>query len=244
MKRWILVMVFMVGMTACQSKAEPTTTPTPTPTPEPADVAARAGQAMAQVKALHFTFRRDGAPAFVDADETLIFRSAEGDYIAPDRLQAAVKVLMGTFVTQIDTVVVEKKQWITNLLTGEWEELPEGWGLDPSTFFDAQEGIPTILTSGLTAVALQGPLKVEDMEGEYLYLTGEAIGDQVSAMSGGLIPPGQADFEAWIDPATYLVYRVRLVLPETDPEDPTVWLIEFSDYGQKVAIESPEDSNE
>jgi len=35
-----------------------------------------------------------------------------------------------------------------------------------------------------------------------------------------------------------------LVLPETDPEDPTVWLIEFSDYGQKVAIESPEDSNE
>ncbi len=39
MKRWILVMVFMVGMTACQSKAEPTTTPTPTL--EPVDVAAR-----------------------------------------------------------------------------------------------------------------------------------------------------------------------------------------------------------
>ncbi len=86
---------------------------------------------------------------------------------------------------------------------------------------------------------LNGPAEWEDLEGVYWHLTGETTGEQVTTMSGGLIPPGKVELEAWIDPSTYLIHRVHLVLPESDPEEPTEWLIEFGDFGKTVNIQSP-----
>lgn len=240
MKRWMTVLIMLILVAGCQSEPEATLTPTP----DPLRVAIQAGEAMQQVKTLHFNFLRDGAPAFIDAEETLIFRSAEGDYVAPDQLQASVKVLAGAFVTQVDTVIVGQDQWLTNLLTGEWEEMPAAWELDPSLFFDPQVGIPNLLANGLTSVSLQGPLTVEEMDGEYWYVLGETAGDEIATMSGGLVPPGPVEVEAWIDPSTFLVHRLRLVLPETDPEEPTVWVLGFSDFDQELVIERPGAAND
>jgi len=220
----------------------PESTVTPTPAPDPLALAAQAGSAMQTVKWLHFVLERNGSPAYIDAEKTLVFRRAEGDYAAPDRLQAAVKVMAAGFVTEIQVISVQNKQWMTNLLTGQWEELPAGWELGPSALFDAQVGIPHLMTQGLIAARthIDGPAEFDDFDGTFWHLTSETTGEQVHAMSGGLIPSGPAELEAWIDPTTFLIHRVRLVLPESDPEEPMEWIIELSLFDEPLDIQPPE----
>jgi len=234
---FILVAVFMLMSAGCAS--EPTATVAPTPTPSPQEVASQAGAAMQALESLHFVFERDGAPAFVDAEQSLVFRRAEGDFAAPGRMRATVKILVAGFVAEVQVISVGEKQWMTNLLSGQWEEVPAGWGLDPAAFFDSQTGIPYLMAHGLTATKLEGPVEMEELEGSYWHLSGETAGEQVASMSGGLIPPGQVEVEAWIDPATYLIHRVHLLLPESDPEEPMEWVIEFGAFDEPVEIEAP-----
>lgn len=229
---FVILVLFLVSCSA-----EPTVTPTPTP--DSTTLAESAGAAMESVDSLHFVFQRDGAPAFVDQERSLAFLSAEGDYLAPDRMQAAVKIAAGGFVAEVQVISVAGEQWMTNLLTGKWEKVPSGWGLDPSVFFDPAIGVPHVIAYGLETMQLDGPAEWEAMEGIYWRLVGETTGEQVSTMSGGLIPPGRVEVEAWIDPSTYLIHRLDLVLPESDPKKPTEWLIRFSDFGKAVDIQLP-----
>ncbi len=232
---WIWLTALTLSLVGCGPRA----TPSPTPTPSATEVATRSAGAMQAITSLHFVFQRDGAPAFVDAEQTLIFRRAEGDYAAPDRVQAVVKVLAGSFVVEVQTVAIGDKQWMTNLLTGQWERLPAGWGLSPASFFDAESGIPHLLAEGMDITALQGPLAVEGLGNELWLLQGETTGEQLGAMSGGLIPPGRVEVQAWIDSISYRIRRLQLRLPDTDPADPTIWLLEFGDFDQPVEIQPP-----
>ena len=230
-----LVVVLVWLLNSCASEPAPT----PTPTPDPQAIAVQVGGAMGGVESLHFVFPRAGAPAFVDAEESLIFRRAEGDYVAPDRMQAAVKILAGSFVAEVQVISIGETQWMTNLLTGRWEEVPAGWGLDPAAFFDSKAGIPNIMAHDLAVTRLDGPVEVDDLGGDFWHLSGEVGGEQVAVMSGGLIPSGNVDLEAWIDPATFLIHRVHLLLPDSDPQEPTEWTIEFSEFGKPVEIVAP-----
>ena len=233
-----LFAISILFLSACTPKPEAAATATPTPAPS--FVAVQAGRALEGVQSLRFIFETSGAPVYVDAEETLAFRRAEGDYTAPDRMQGSAKILAGGFVAEVQVVAIGERKWMTNLLTGEWEKLPPTWGLNPATFFDATAGIPYILIDELEAEQLEGPLEREDIRGEVWHLTGRLDGQAVETMSGGLIPPGLVELEAWIDPLDYEIRRLLLVLPETDPVEPTEWLIEFSISEEPIDISPPE----
>ncbi len=140
MRQGILILLVILILLLVSCSSEPTVTPTPTP--DSKTVAEKAGAAMESVESLHFVFQRDGAPTFVDAEQSLAFRRAEGDYSAPDQMQAAVMIVAGGFVAEVQVISIEGEQWMTNLLTGQWEKVPSSWGLDPSDFFDPEIGIP------------------------------------------------------------------------------------------------------
>lgn len=232
----LLILFFLLSLSSCGSEPAPTATPTP----DPQAIAARAGAALSAVDSLHFSFQRDGAPAFVDADQSLAFRSAEGDYLAPDKMQATAKVLAGAFVAEVGVISIGEQRWMTNLLTGQWEEMPAGWGLDPAAFFDPELGIPNLVANNLLISQLEGPAEVEELGEDFWHLSGEVGGEQVADMSGGLIPAGNVILDAWIDSETDLIHRVHLLLPDSDQEEPTEWTIEFSDFGQPVEIQAPD----
>jgi len=67
-----------------------------------------------------FTIERDGAPAFLDPDETLSFRRARGAFVAPDRALATVRVIGPGIITDVDVISVAEIQWQTNVVTGNW----------------------------------------------------------------------------------------------------------------------------
>jgi hypothetical protein len=233
MRRFVVTLLVLLA--ACTT--EPTAVPTATPEPEV--VAERAALAFKEITTLHFTLEQSGAPLSVDPSQTIAFRSAEGDFVAPDRLQATIKVGAGNLISEIQIVTIGDEGWMTNLFTGRWEALPAEWDLDPAALFEPETGIPDLLTKELQDVALAGPMVVEGLPDVAWSLSGRAQPGQLEAMSGGLIPAAPADVDLWIDPVSNLIYRMRVVLPESDPADPTELLLNLSHFDEAVTIEPP-----
>ncbi|MEM7336159.1 MAG: LppX_LprAFG lipoprotein [Chloroflexota bacterium] len=187
----------------------------------------------------HFFIERDGAPAYVDPPDNLfVFRRAEGDFTAPERAQAIVRIIGPGLITDVQVVTIAEVQWQTNPLTGEWEVLPPNWGFDPTVLFDAEVGLQSILQNDMSDVKLEG---VEQLDGEgngrFQKISANIDGQRLFTMSNGLIGPTQVQAELWIDTDTFNLHRVVIVEPEE--EEPSVWEVKFSQFNQAIPISSP-----
>lgn len=188
----------------------------------------------------HFIIDRTGAPAYVDTAETLSFRRAEGDYLAPDRAQAVVRVILPGLVTDVSVISIGPIQWETNPLTGQWQELPPDWGFNPTVLFREDVGLQAILATDLTNANLVGTEKLEDGPDKALYhLTGEVAGTRLYEMSGSLIGPDSVSAELWVEPETFVLHRILVVEPVPDSEEPSVWQVDFSQFDQELEIIPP-----
>lgn len=223
-------------LAACGNDTTPAVTVTPTL--QPAQIADRAADAMLTVESLHFLIEREGALAYIDANQLLAFKRAEGDFGQPDRLRAVVRIITAFTPIDVAMIVLGEDQYATDPVTGEWGEMPPEWGrFNLAILFDPNTGIRGLLQDGITDLSLAG---YQEIEGQQHYrLVGQARGERVSAMTGGFIGGGPAELEVWISTDDYQVHRLRIVEPETDPADPTTWNIDFSQLGQPVDIKAP-----
>ncbi len=224
--------LILLSITACR--------PAPPPDLPPADIVQNAARQMEGTAGFHFLIERVGAPAYVDPpDNTVVFRLAEGDYTAPDRAQAVVRVIAPGLVTDVSVISIDELQWQTNVLTGQWEELPPNWGFNPTVLFDSEVGLQAVLRQDMSDMRLLGTEKLDDA---LLYkVTGSATGERLYEMSGWLIGPQPVTVTLWIRPETFALVQAEVVEPEPDAEEPSVWLVSFSQFGQTVTIEPPFD---
>ncbi len=186
-----------------------------------------------------FLIERQGAPAYVDPDHTLAFRRAEGQYQAPDRAAALVRIIAPAVIADVDVISIGDIQWQTNVLTGEWEELPPNWGFNPAILFDPETGLQAILSDDLYDVTVVGDEKVEGIDGELYALKGTALGDHLSAMSGGLIEAETAVVHLWIAPETFDLRRAIITEERADGEEDRIWQVDFAYDGETAVIEPP-----
>ncbi len=203
----------------------------------------RAAERMKDSDGFQFVIARDGAPAFLDPGETLSFRRATGAFVAPDRALATVRVIGPGIITDVDVISVAEIQWQTNVVTGDWEELPPNWGFNPAVLFDDDIGIQAVLLADLSQVALAEPENLAESEGpdELLYrVTAVASGTNIYQMSGYLIGPEQVDIQLWIRPKTFEL--VRIVVREPEPnyeEQESIWQVDIANYDELIDIQPP-----
>ncbi|MCP4418562.1 MAG: hypothetical protein GY805_18235, partial [Chloroflexi bacterium] len=76
----------------------------------------RSAERMKDSDGFQFTIERDGAPAFLDLQETISFRRAIGAFVAPDRALATVRVIGPGIITDVDVISVAEIQWQTNVV--------------------------------------------------------------------------------------------------------------------------------
>lgn len=227
---WLLILIGFV--VACRRPEAPELTP--------ADIVAQSAARMAGTAGFHFVIDQSGAPAFLDPDNILALRRAEGDYAAPDRARATVRVAAPGFVTDVDVISIGATQWQTNLLTGAWEALPPEWGFNPAVLFDREVGLPAILTADLTDLQTTEPEQLPGSPGGPLYvLTGTAAGERLHQMSGGLIGPHPVTVKLWIAPETFELYRALVTDPGEGADEPGIWQVDFTNFDQAVTIEPP-----
>lgn len=211
----------------------------PTPLPSAAELLEQSARVMQDLRSVHFTIERSGAPAYVDPGHTFIFRRAAGDFVAPDAARATVRVIGPALVAEVSIVSLGDQYWETNPLTGQWASYP-GLGYNPASLFNPATGLSALMRNDLTDVQLIGLEELEDLPGAKLFhLTAAAPGQPVMVMTADMIGRGRVTFEWWIEPDTYRTLRLRVVEPETDPKDPSVWVIDFDQFDADVSIEPP-----
>ncbi len=232
MKPATLFLLLLCLLIACQAAAplEPTAE----------EIVSQAAAKMASLQGFRFVIDRSGAPAYLDASNTLSLRRAEGEYAAPDRARAVVRVILPGLVTNIAVVSIGDTQWQTNPLTGKWETLPPKWGFNPSVLFREDVGIPAILAADLTNVVLESREKLEGGAGVSLYkITGEATSSRLYEMSGALIGPETVQVTMWVEPESFLLHRILVIEPVAGSEEPSIWQVDFSQFDEAFVIEPP-----
>ena len=234
----LIVFYVLVLLVSCGNNEEPL------PELSAEEILQKSAETMGNLPGFRFNIDRDGALAYLDPGQTLAFGSGIGDYVAPDRARAQVSVIGPGLITKVNVISVGAVQWETNVITGVWTELPPNWGFNPTVIFDPEIGLQAILTEDTISISVLEPTEIEDGPDKKLYaLAGKISGERVYQMSGFLIGPDQLDFELWVDPDSFELIRVLVTDPPnegSDVDEPSLWQLDFSNFGEVVEIEPPD----
>jgi lipoprotein LprG len=203
----------------------------------PNDIVTRSGQALLQVPSMHFKIDLSGSSVMINQATLLSLRSVEGDFARPDRMGVHLKVIAAIAAAEMDMIALGNDQYVTDVLTHQWEVLPPEFGFNPAVMFDPQNGLEQTLKAGLDNTQSLG---VESIDGVATYhIKGSLDGSRVQIMSGGLLSTGSIDVELWVEGNSFLARKAILTDRGRDPKNPTVWSMSFSSFGKQVNITAP-----
>lgn len=220
----------------------------PTEPTLPADVSAIAeasADAMGDVTSVRFDLRRDGAPVYIDQFESIAIDRIVGEFSVPQSAQAALDVeVNGSLKTQLAAIALGSEVWLSNPITGEFETLPDGYDIDPSRFFDPQDGWRPLL-AGLTAVELVGlEQRGGDNGGDRYHIRGVATAAQMKIITAGLVGNQDVAIDFWIQPVTGLVRSAEFTTDASQNDGGVAadveWSLELSQYGEEFTIVPPD----
>jgi lipoprotein LprG len=231
-----LLIVFSLHLCACGGEPKPTATATPAFSPM--EIVTRAAEVMLAVESLHFNIERDGALVYIDDNQTLAFKRAEGDFSLPDQMRAAVRIITAFTPVDIGMVVLGSEQYASDPFTGQWGLLPSDWAqFNLAALFHPETGLQSLLKDGIIDLTLVGTEELEKQP--HYHLSGWVNGERIGAATLGFIGDGDTEVQVWIGADDFYMRRLHIVEPATDPEDPTTWDLTFSRLGQPVEITAP-----
>lgn len=202
---------------------------TTAPPVDAATLLAQAADRTASATSLRFALLREGEPAVLDLALSATFSEAVGEYRAPDRVHAKVKVLIRNAILQLDVLWLPEGFYATDPFTGKYAKLGSP-AFDAAGLFRA-DGLAGILTS-LREPSFVGKEKLED--GDTYHVRATADGARLKALTGGALVAGAHRVDVWIDVATLRVVRVH----DTEPGG-AGWRLDLSGYDEPVQITAP-----
>jgi hypothetical protein len=212
----------------------------------PQEILARSAERMASLAGFEFVIDRTGESVFLDYNETISFRRAEGQFTSPERVYSKIRIIAPGLVTEVQIISLGEAQWETNLLTGEWQASDPVYSFNTSRIFDPENGIPSVLAQDLVNPILTGIEELPEVPGKELYVVeAELLGERAYQMTYGMIDNDPLQIKVWIAPDSFDLYRIILVDP-ADPGDDedTLWQIDFWNFDHTFEIEKPPLKNE
>ena len=198
------------------------------------EVIASSANAMAGVTSVEFELERDGAPIFIDEFESLALDALIGQFTVPTRARAQLTVTVdGNLTTEIGAVAIDDEVWISNPVTGDFETLPAGFDIDPSRFFDPEDGWQPLL-SNLRDVEMVG---IEQRGGERYHVRGTAPAAEVRNITVDLVRDQDVVVDLWIHPSNFLVTSVEF--STTIDGAVSQWRLDLDRYGESFTIRPP-----
>jgi hypothetical protein len=227
----LLALLLSVSSACSPSGAKPGATATPTPKQRLDD----ASKQMEGVSAFHFLLTHQNG--FSTIADNLQMSRAEGDFISPDRLKAAVKASFQTLPVSVSVISIGDRSWITNpLQSGEhYQPLPNGPQttqiLDPSTgLLKAAED--------MSDPHLTGSDKIGSVD-TYV-IAGNVDAGNLRPIATDAEPGRQVPTQIWVGKTDSLIYRVRLNGPLSGSEPKNiVRQIDLSQFNEKIDIQPP-----
>lgn len=223
---WLLFLVILLLLASGCGES-------PAPTPTAVEVAGEAALKMQAVSSFHFVITVTGKAAFLDGNNTMALKRAEGDLVKPDRARAIAKVSTLGMSSEIGIITIGETQYATNPVTQEWQEVPSEarWDLDLAQLFDTEQGIPAVLLGTTWSLGPQ--------DAQTTVLQARMPYAQLRALGFGLIASGEVDVEFRIGREDNTVRRIQIIETASAATEPTTWVIELSAFDQRVDIQPP-----
>jgi hypothetical protein len=225
---FIGALLVSLGLLACGSDDAPATPPA---LPAVATVLDGAATRMQQVRSMHFVFDHDhGSTQIV---RQIAMTRAEGDVVAPDKMQATLDGALGPVNFKTGMVLIGPDAWLQNPLNHRWES--DSITIDQ--VFDPQAGVVSIMRTAQGA-ALVG---IEEVDGAKCYRVEVTLDSGTLALLPGDPQAGHPVLTvAWIGVTDQLVRRIELRGPVASGErDDIVRRLTLSAFDQDVAIVPP-----
>ena len=217
-----LLAVVLLGVAAAACAAPP---------PSPTVLIERAAATTAALNTVAFDLVRVGSPVLLDPGRGVLFSAAAGEYQAPDRVRARVKVAAAGVVLTVEMLWLPEGFYSSNPFTGAFEKQPAAPGFDPAALVRSE--IPALLRTELRNLTLVGSEKVGAADAHHV--RAEADGAKLRALTGGVVVPGTHIVDLWIDAATSQLVR----LADTEPGGAAGWRLELSGHDKPVEIKAP-----
>ncbi|MFO7321302.1 MAG: LppX_LprAFG lipoprotein [Chloroflexota bacterium] len=215
------------------------------PPPDPLELVTTAAENIRQTDSFRMLVERTGAPYYIETDlGRVAFRRAEAQYVAPNTMQANVRLIAGGLPTEVGVFSRGDNQWYRNdiLTLGRWFNAPFSPGFNPETLIASEAGFQASLQA-LIDLEYVGETTLEDGSPVY-HLTATASGPDVTALLAGLVDmPGMVDVDVYIHRERIIPVRFVIVQPETVSEEepePTQWTIDIYDVNAPAEIDDPE----
>ena len=229
MKRAATLLAIVLASGACGGTQA--TTP-PDPSLDVDALIVRAADAMAGLETARFTMERTGAPVEVAGLE---FVSAEGQYAAPAAARALLQVRVSDLSIEVGTIAIDERVWLTNPLTGGWEEIPDGTGFNIAIVFDADVGWVPLLTDDLSDVSYLGTM--DEGNGPRHVIHGSIAAVRVEFLTAGLVEAQSVESDIWIHPKSGHITRVDFATDDRGAV--SWWIIRLSEFDEPVTIDPP-----
>ena len=206
----------------------------------PADIAvlqAESAAAMGAVETVRFDLERSGGPIYIDSFKALSLESVTGRYSAPASADAVLTVKVNdSLLTKLGAVAIDGEVWLSNPVTGDFELLPTGYDIDPTTFFDPEDGWRPLL---LELVDAEFVSEV-NRGGTRYHIRGTAPAARVEVVTAGLVSGQDVTIDLWLHPVTAVVTAAEFSTTHAGTD--THWVLTLSRYGDEVVVVPPETS--
>lgn len=236
--RGLAFIILLIIVAGCSGSA------TQEPPPDPTALITEAANNIRASQTFRMEVDRTGAPYSVETGlGSVIFRRAVAQYVAPDILQATVRLIAAGLPADVDVFSRGDDQWYRNaiLTANNWFNAPFAIGFNPRTLIAEDTGFKAALHSliNLTYVAKEN---MEDGTSVY-HLKGTAKGEDIAALLAGMIQAtGNVLVDVYIDQVKRIPVRFIIVQPdtvtETEPE-PTTWTVDVYDINAEPNIDAP-----
>jgi len=238
MLRTLFVGLLLLSLVACSNNAAEDTPV------DPIDLVTTASENIRETESFRMEVERTGASYFVETDLGLVdFRRAVAQYVAPNMLQATVRLIAAGLPADVDIFSRGDEQWYRHavLTANRWFNAPFAEGFNPESLIAEDTGFQMALNS-LIDLSFVGREELEDGTAVY-HIAGIADGADISALLANLVvASGEVLVDVFIDRNTLLPSRFIIVQPDTvtdeDP-DPTTWTVDVYDINSEPEIEIP-----
>ncbi len=201
----------------------------------PEEVIATASPRLDELKSFHFELKQKGGGTPIAMD--LELTAASGDIEPPDRLSMKMEATWGKQFMESELVTVGETTYMTNPLSGKWENLSDDF--TAVTLFQPDTGIKAVMES-VTGLSM---LEAEMVGGVLCYhLKGELDSEVLDAIAVGHAAEGlSVDTEIWIGGEDFLLRKVEFDGRITEEEkEGIIRTLEISSFNEPVNIELPE----
>jgi hypothetical protein len=187
---------------------------------------------MESVRAFHFRLYHDTGT--LEITPGLAVDEVEGDVIRPDQISITFRGKLGGFSLESSMITLGDATYLTNPLTGTWEEGPTD--LTPLGFFSPTEGIAAMTSQ------VSGPMLIASDASDGTYSIGGRLpAAALSPLIGtDILENAFVDLVLVIDSEQHYLMEARFTgrIVESDRED-AARVIELSAFDQPISIEPP-----